>query len=88
MNKVEVIQEFTLKDFDKLQNVIRYDENKNKYGKLYVKDIFECDDEMYNYLNGNNKENEVVVKLLRKSEEEDEFQEKEPKKSRRRKEEE
>lgn len=86
MNKVEAIKEFTLKDFDKLLNIIRYDENKNKYGTLYEKDIFECDDEMYDYLSGNNDKNETVIKLLKRIEEDDEIEE--PRKSRRRKEEE
>ena len=63
MVKVEVIEKFTLKEFDKLKNLKRGTAN-DKYGELYVTDTFECDDEMAKYLTGNNALNKVVVKVV------------------------
>lgn len=63
MIKCEVIKDFNLRDFDKLKNVQRSSQ-KNKYGELYVKDIFECDKEMADYLMGGNRANKVVVKVI------------------------
>lgn len=58
----EVIEEFTLKEFDRLTNIKR--KNVNTYGKLYVGDVFDCDDEMATYLTGGNPKKKVVVKIL------------------------
>lgn len=53
MIKVEVIREFTYKDFDKIEkSLIRNDINKNEKGKLFPKDTFECTDGMAKYLTG------------------------------------
>ena len=54
MIKVEVIEKFNLKDFSKLKNITRKNENRNKIGELYLGDTFECDKEMVDYLTGNN----------------------------------
>lgn len=63
MIKVEVINEdFTLKKFDELKNIIRKSEEEK--GKLFKGDIFECDEEMVDYLTGNNPLNKVVVKVI------------------------
>lgn len=62
MIRCEVIEEFTLKEFDKLQNIKRA--RINTYGRLYKGDTFECDEEMVNYLTGNNHLNKVVVKVI------------------------
>ena len=62
MIKVEVIEKFTLKDFDKIQNVVR--KTTGEKGKLYVGDIFECDEEMAKYLLGDNPLHRPVVNLL------------------------
>ena len=64
MIKVETIEEFTLKDFDKLKNIKRFNEEKNKEGCLFVGDTFECDENMAKYLTGNNKLNKIVVKVI------------------------
>lgn len=58
----EVIEEFTLKEFDRLTNIKR--KNVNTYGKLYVGDVFDCDDAMATYLTGGNAKNKVVIKVL------------------------
>lgn len=60
--KVEAIEQFTLEKFDKLSNVVR--KNVDTKGKLYVGDVFECDDEMVKYLTGGNYKKKVVVKVL------------------------
>ena len=58
----EVIEEFTLKDFDKLTNIKR--KNVDTIGRLYVGDVFDCEDEMATYLTGGNVKRKVVVKIL------------------------
>lgn len=62
MIKVEVIENFTLKDFDKLKNIVRFD--KDKKGTLFIKDTFECDEKMARYLTGDNIFKKVVVKII------------------------
>ena len=62
MIKCEVVEEFTLKDFAKLKNIVR--KSKNTYGMLYKGDVFECDENMAKYLTGENSKNKVVVKIL------------------------
>lgn len=62
MIKCEVIEKFTLKDFDKLQNIER--KTINTQGTLYVGDTFECDEEMAKYLSGGNVLKKVVVKVI------------------------
>ena len=63
MIKCEVIENFTLKDFDKLIELKR-GTNKNKNGELYVTDTFKCDKEMAEYLTGKNALEKTVVKIL------------------------
>lgn len=62
MIKVEVIEEFTLKDYDLLKNIVR--KGKDTYGKLFKGDVFECDEEMANYLTGGNKLKKPFVRVL------------------------
>lgn len=62
MIKVEVIENFTLEDYNKLKNVKKVISRKeNEFG---VRDTFECDKEMVDYLTGNNPLNKVVVKVI------------------------
>lgn len=62
MIKVEVIGGFTLEDYKKLKNVKKVTNRKeNEFG---VKDTFECDEKMVDYLTGNNALNKVVVKVV------------------------
>lgn len=63
MVKCEVIEKFTLKEFDKLKNIERAS-NIGKYGELNPRDTFECDEEMAKYLTGDNALNKVVVKVI------------------------
>lgn len=62
MIKVEVIEDFTLQEFNKLKNIIR--KGKDEEGKLFIGDIFECDEKMADYLTGNNSINRAVVKVI------------------------
>lgn len=62
MIKVEVIEEFTLGKFNELKNITR--KQKEQEGKLFIGDIFECDEKMVDYLIGNNTINRAVVKVI------------------------
>lgn len=62
MIKVKVIEEFTLQKFDELKNITR--KGKEQEGKLFIGDIFECDEKMADYLTGNNPINRAVVKVI------------------------
>lgn len=62
MIKCEVVEKFTLKDFEKLKNIKR--KNVDTKGTLYVGDEFECSKEMADYLTGNNTLNKAVVKVI------------------------
>ena len=62
MIKVEVIENFTLEEYNKLKNVKKVISRKeNEFG---VRDTFECDEKMADYLTGNNALNKVVVKVI------------------------
>ena len=62
MIRCEVIENFSLKDFDKLKNIERA--GTGVYGKLKVHDKFDCDEEMAKYLTGENDLKKVVVKVI------------------------
>ena len=62
MIKVEAITQFTLKDYDKINNIKR--KSVDKEGMLYVGDTFECSKEMAEYLTGKNEKCKVVVKVI------------------------
>ena len=62
MIKVEVIGRFTLEDYKKLKNVKKV--TNRKENEFDVKDTFECDEKMVDYLTGNNVLNKVVVKVI------------------------
>ena len=63
MIKVEVIKEFTLRDFYKIKDsLVR--KAREKEGYLYVGDVFECDEEMVKYLTGGNVYGNKFVKVI------------------------
>ena len=62
MIKVEVIERFTLNDFDKLKNIVRA--KTDVKGTLFVGDTFECDEDMVKYLTGDNSQGKVVVRVI------------------------
>ena len=62
MISCEVIENFTLENFGKLKNVKKVlNRKENEFG---LKDTFECNKEMVDYLTGNNPLNKVVVKVI------------------------
>jgi len=62
MIKCETIENFTLENYSKLKNVKKVISRKeNEFG---VRDTFECDEKMADYLTGNNALNKVVVKVI------------------------
>lgn len=62
MIRVEVIEQFTLKDFYKLNNIKR--KSIDIKGTLFIGDTFECDEDMVKYLTGNNEQGKTVVKVI------------------------
>lgn len=62
MIKCEVIEQFTLKNFYKLNNIKR--KSVDVKGTLFIGDTFECDKEMCDYLMGKNEQGKVVVKVI------------------------
>lgn len=64
MIKCEVIEEFTLEKFNELKNLVRANAEKNQNKKLYLKDTFECDKEMVDYLTGDNDYKKPYVKVI------------------------
>ena len=62
--KAKVKETFVLKDFDKLKNLKRADKRKNQKGWLYANDELECDENMFEYLNGKNVHRKSYVSLI------------------------
>ena len=63
MIKVEVIEKFNLKDFDKIKDsLVR--KSIDVEGQLFVGDTFECTRQMADYLLGDNSVNRAVVKVI------------------------
>ncbi len=63
MIRVEVIEQFTLKDYEKIKDTIKRKSIDVK-GTLFVGDTFECDEDMVKYLTGNNEQGKTVVKVI------------------------
>ena len=64
MIKVRVIEDFTLGKFNELKNIKRANFNKKEDGHLYVDDVFECSEEMAQYLMEKNAKNRAFVKIV------------------------
>ena len=64
MIKVEVIKDFTYKDFDNIKDTLKRASGRKEEGKLYVGDTFECSKQVVEYLMGKNEKNEIVVKVI------------------------
>lgn len=65
--RLEALERFTFSDFDKLENIVRYNNYHDEKGKLYTNDVFECTDiEIVKYLLNikKNPAKRAVVKLL------------------------
>ena len=63
MIKVEVIEDFRYKDFDKIEGLER-GTSKNAKDYLYISDTFVCTKEMSDYLLGDNPIKRAVVKVI------------------------
>lgn len=64
MVKLEAIEEFTLGKFNELKNLVRKDPTRNEKGYVYLGDVFECKEDLYNYLTGENKYGRTFVKVI------------------------
>lgn len=73
MIKVEVIEQFTLKDYEKIKDSIKRKSIDIK-GTLFVGDTFECDKEMCDYLMGKNEQGKVVIKVIEVEPEKEEYE--------------
>lgn len=62
MFKVEVLENFTLARFDELKNIHR--KSREEKGRLFTGDTFECNQELADYLLGDNKINRAVVRVV------------------------
>lgn len=62
MVRLETIEEFTLQDFNKLKDIKR--KGKDTAGRLFVGDTFVCDENMRDYLLGDNALNKAVAKVV------------------------
>lgn len=63
MIKVEVIEDFRYKDFDKIESLER-GTSKNQKDYLFKSDTFVCTKEMSDYLLGDNPIKRAVVKVV------------------------
>lgn len=63
MIRVEVIEQFTLKDYEKIKDSIKR-KSIDVQGTLFIGDTFECTKEMVDYLMGGNEYKKVVVKVI------------------------
>lgn len=63
MIRLEVIENFRLKEFNKLKKIER--KGKEETGKLFVGDTFECDEQLQKYLLGDNPIGRAVVKVIK-----------------------
>ena len=62
MIRCKVIKDFKIKDYDKLKNIKR--SKIDIKGKMFIGDTFECNEEMINYLMGNNIYGEKLIKII------------------------
>ena len=63
MIRVQVIEEFWFKDYDKIENTLERASIELK-GRLYIGDKFKCDKEMCDYLTDNNPFGRKFVKVI------------------------
>lgn len=62
MIKVEVLEDFALGRYDELKNIQR--KAREEKGKLFTGDIFECSEELADYLTKNNRLGRAFVKVI------------------------
>ena len=64
MVKAQALQDFSLGRFDELKNMERANQFRNANGQVYTNDIFECSNELAEYLLGANDSKITVIKVL------------------------
>ena len=64
MIKCEAIKDFTLGKFNEIKNLVRFNPNFNEKGRLYLKDKFECDEDLVRYLTGENDKKIIVARVI------------------------
>jgi glycosyltransferase involved in cell wall biosynthesis len=64
-NTVQATESFTYIRFKELKDIVRYNASGNKEGTIYEGDIFDCDDEIMNYLLNNKVTNGANRSLIR-----------------------
>ena len=64
MIKLEALEDFTLKRFDEIENIIR--KGKEEKGKVFYGDIFVCEKELAEYLTNTGKEKNPVNRAVAK----------------------
>ena len=64
---VECLDSFSLSAFNDVYNLKRKNIYNNKSGELYLGDIFDCDQQLADYLMGNNANGTIVVKEIKKT---------------------
>lgn len=66
LNTVQATESFTYTRFNELKDIIRYNKNDNKTGTIYEGDIFDCDDEIMNFLLNivPNKSNRSLIRVI------------------------
>jgi len=64
MVKVKVIDNFSLGKFNELKNIVRANPNQDLEGRLFKGDIFECTEEMAEYLTKTNAQGKPFVEVV------------------------
>lgn len=64
MIKVKVIENFTLGKFNELKNIVRANPRQDLEGRLFKGDIFECTEEMAEYLTKTNAQGKPFVEVM------------------------
>lgn len=64
MIKVKVIENFSLGKFKELKNIVRNNPKQDLDGRLFKGDIFECDEEMVEYLTKTNAQGKPFVEVV------------------------
>lgn len=64
MVKVKVIDNFSLGKFNELKNIVRANPRQDLKGRLFKGDIFECTEEMAEYLTKTNAQGKPFVEVI------------------------
>lgn len=64
MVKVKVIENFSLGKFNELKNIVRANPRQDLEGRLFKGDIFECTEEMAEYLTKTNTQGKPFVEVI------------------------